>query len=67
MLTFETDEAIAGREERNPLGRLLDPGEVADVILFLAGDGASGMTGAVVTVDAGLSVSFDFRKGGESP
>ncbi len=53
------------REQRNPLGRLLDPGEVGEVIAFLASEAASGITGATVTVDAGLSVAFDFRTGEE--
>ena len=41
---------------QQPLGRLLDPAEVAAVLTFLAGDGASGMTGAVVPVDGGLAL-----------
>jgi SDR family mycofactocin-dependent oxidoreductase len=41
---------------QQPLGRLLDPGEVAAVLVFLAGDGASAMTGAVVPVDGGLAL-----------
>lgn len=53
------------REARNPLGRLLRPDEVAAAVVFLAGEGSSGMTGATVTVDAGLSASFDFRTGEE--
>ena len=41
---------------QQPLGRLLDPAEVAAVLAFLAGDGARGMTGAVVPVDGGLAL-----------
>lgn len=38
-----------------PLGRLVNPREVADAVLFLASDAASGITGAVLPVDAGLT------------
>jgi NAD(P)-dependent dehydrogenase (short-subunit alcohol dehydrogenase family) len=41
---------------QQPLGRLLHPAEVATVLAFLAGDGASAMTGAVVPVDGGLAL-----------
>jgi SDR family mycofactocin-dependent oxidoreductase len=41
---------------QQPFGRLLDPAEVAAVLVFLAGDGASAMTGAVVPVDGGLAL-----------
>jgi SDR family mycofactocin-dependent oxidoreductase len=41
---------------QQPLGRLLRPEEVAAVLAFLAGDGGSGMTGAVVPVDGGLAL-----------
>lgn len=46
-------EAFAAQQ---PLGRLLDPGEVAAVLGFLAGEASSGMTGAAVAVDGGLAV-----------
>jgi NAD(P)-dependent dehydrogenase (short-subunit alcohol dehydrogenase family) len=53
------------REERNPMGRLLTPEEVAATILFLAGPGTTGITGTSITVDAGLMAGFDFRTGAE--
>jgi NAD(P)-dependent dehydrogenase (short-subunit alcohol dehydrogenase family) len=48
-----TAETFAAQQ---PLNRLLDPAEVAAVLAFLAGDGASGMTGAIVPVDGGLAL-----------
>jgi len=38
-----------------PMGRLADPAEIARVVLFLASDAASYMTGSLVTVDAGYT------------
>ena len=55
----------AAREQRNPLGHLLDPDDVARAVAFLAGDESSGMTGSTLIVDAGLTASFDFRTGSE--
>lgn len=39
-----------------PMGRIGEPDEIADVILFLASSGARYMTGQVVVVDGGLLV-----------
>ncbi len=50
---------LAGPHEfaaQPPLERLLEPAEVAAVLCFLAGDGSSGMTGAIVPVDGGLAL-----------
>jgi NAD(P)-dependent dehydrogenase (short-subunit alcohol dehydrogenase family) len=38
-----------------PLGRIVTPDEVTNAVLFLAAPAASGITGAVLTVDAGLT------------
>ena len=53
------------RARRNPLGRILTSEEVANAVWFLATDQSSGMTGSVVTVDAGLTASFDYRSPGD--
>ena len=41
---------------QQPVRRLLDPLEVAEVLAFIAGPAGSGMSGAVVPVDGGLSL-----------
>jgi 3-oxoacyl-[acyl-carrier protein] reductase len=47
-------EVIEGIKQRTPLGRLGDPQDVADAVLFLCSDAASFITGHVLTVDGGL-------------
>jgi SDR family mycofactocin-dependent oxidoreductase len=53
LYSLPAAESFASQQ---PLGRLLRPEEVAAVIAFLAGEGASGMTGAIVPVDGGLAL-----------
>jgi NAD(P)-dependent dehydrogenase (short-subunit alcohol dehydrogenase family) len=50
-------EKAAGMQ---PLGRQAQPEEVANVVVFLASDGASFMTGSVVTVDGGCTTTFNY-------
>jgi NAD(P)-dependent dehydrogenase (short-subunit alcohol dehydrogenase family) len=57
----DPDAVTQMRLERQPIGRFLDPAEVAQVIAFLLSDAAAGITGALIPVDGGLSTSFDFR------
>ncbi|MBW4721379.1 SDR family NAD(P)-dependent oxidoreductase [Saccharothrix obliqua] len=54
------DDARAALVRRHPIGRLLTAGEVAEVISFLAGPASTGVTGAVWTVDGGLTATFDY-------
>ena len=42
-------------EETIPMARLAEPEEIARVVVFLASDAASYMTGSLVTVDAGYT------------
>ena len=52
------DEKLVARfKERIPLGRICEPQEVAAVIVFLASEDASFVTGANITVDGGVSAS----------
>ena len=46
----EHEEAV---NSITPLGRIGEPDDVADVICFLAGDGARWMTGSDIVVDGG--------------
>lgn len=61
----DPESVLRMRTERNPLGRLLSPEDVAKTVNFLLSDDAAGITGALVPVDAGLSTSFEFRSGDE--
>lgn len=47
------DEARRRLEEMSPQRRLIQPGEVAALALFLAGDEAHGITGQALNVDGG--------------
>ncbi|WP_414441262.1 SDR family NAD(P)-dependent oxidoreductase [Burkholderia sp. 22PA0106] len=48
--------ALAAHGERAPIGRAAHPGEIAEVVLFLASGRASFMVGSVVMADGGMSV-----------
>ena len=51
-----SDEVLAQMAAATiPMGRLAQPEEIARVVLFLASDAASYMTGAIVPVDAGYT------------
>ncbi len=50
-----TPELMQSLADTVPLGRLAEPVEIARVVLFLASEAASYMTGAMVNVDAGFT------------
>lgn len=53
---FDPDTAVAELGKTVPLGRIAEPEDIADVILFLASDAARYMVGTVVEVNGGKPV-----------
>lgn len=47
------EQQLAERAAAIPLGRIVDPQEIADLVLFLASDKAASITGAEIIVDGG--------------
>ena len=59
LLSEEHSLGLSGAESAGafiPMGRIGEPDEIADVVLFLASNAARYMTGQVVVVDGGLLV-----------
>jgi 3-oxoacyl-[acyl-carrier protein] reductase len=50
------EDLLAQIKKEIPLGRLGDPQDVADAVLFLASDAAGFITGHILTIDGGLTV-----------
>jgi NAD(P)-dependent dehydrogenase (short-subunit alcohol dehydrogenase family) len=48
-------QAEAAVSEMHPLGRIATPEEVAQAIYYLASDEAGFVTGAVLTIDGGVT------------
>jgi 3-oxoacyl-[acyl-carrier protein] reductase len=51
------DELAARARGQNPLGRLAEPDDVAQVIVFLCSDAARHITGEIIRVDGGQALS----------
>jgi NAD(P)-dependent dehydrogenase (short-subunit alcohol dehydrogenase family) len=50
---FSRVEDLARKNQ--PLGRLIQPSEIAEAVVWLCSEGASAITGAIVPVDGGMS------------
>jgi NAD(P)-dependent dehydrogenase (short-subunit alcohol dehydrogenase family) len=57
-----SDEVLSGV----PIGRLANPDDIADVVLFLLSDASRYMTGEVVTVDGGEEARHGSQRSDES-
>jgi 3-oxoacyl-[acyl-carrier protein] reductase len=57
--SMPTPESKALRAQKIPLGRMCEPEDIADPILFLASDAARMITGVALTVDGGLMIKND--------
>jgi NAD(P)-dependent dehydrogenase (short-subunit alcohol dehydrogenase family) len=56
-------DPVAAREaveKRTPTGRIIQPEEVAAMLRFAISDEASGLSGAALIVDGGLTTTYDF-------
>ena len=54
-----TEETIAARTQRIPMGRYAEAEEIASVILFLCSPAASYITGETIWVDGAITVNAD--------
>lgn len=50
---LQNNSFLKNYSERCPIGRLATPDEIANVLLFLASDGSSYMSGSIIVVDGG--------------
>ena len=51
----DVDELLQQIADHSPNGRIATPEEIASLVLFLASDAASHITGTTVPIDGGLS------------
>jgi NAD(P)-dependent dehydrogenase (short-subunit alcohol dehydrogenase family) len=58
----DPDEILDEVRHMHPMGRVATPAEVAELILFLAGDKAGFITGGYIRIDGGLGLSIGGSK-----
>ena len=54
-----TEETVAARTQRIPMGRYAEASEIASVVLFLCSPAASYVTGETIYVDGAITVNAD--------
>jgi NAD(P)-dependent dehydrogenase (short-subunit alcohol dehydrogenase family) len=54
-LDVPADEQVAAFTQAQPMNRLVEPGDVAGAVVFLASDDSAQVTGSVLTVDGGFT------------
>ncbi len=54
--TGDFDKALAAFKDRQPMGRLGQPEEIAEMVCYLAGDMSAFTTGQAIAVDGGWSI-----------
>jgi NAD(P)-dependent dehydrogenase (short-subunit alcohol dehydrogenase family) len=55
LANIDIEEALARANQRVPLGRIANPEEIADAVLFLASPRASYITGAILSMDGAVT------------
>lgn len=60
---YTAREALAPMIELEPIGRLGQPREVADAVVWLCSDQASFVTGSAMVVDGGWNAGYQFGQG----
>jgi NAD(P)-dependent dehydrogenase (short-subunit alcohol dehydrogenase family) len=55
MQSISEEEALKRAEGRIPLGRMAEPEEIANLVLFLASAKASYVTGCIISMDGAVS------------
>ena len=56
-LVSDAGESLDDLRARQPMGRLGEPDEIAEAVLYLASDAAAFVTGSVLTIDGGLTAA----------
>jgi NAD(P)-dependent dehydrogenase (short-subunit alcohol dehydrogenase family) len=60
-LTLMDADTMARRRANIPLGRLVEPAEIAATIVYLLSDLAAMVTGQNLIVDGGVDAKFEYR------